>query len=333
MYHKVIGVFCLIAIMAGCGASSNEPVTALRVGYLPNITHAQPLIGLSDGSFASELGSIEIQPHTFNAGPSVIEALFAEQIDIAYVGPSPSVNGFVQSEGQAIRIVGGSMLNGAAFVVQPELAEAYRASGDQALIGKTFSSPQQGNTQDVSLRMYLKERNLLDEVTVSPMANADQLTMFRQRQIAGSWSVEPWVSRLVQEAGGEILVDERTLWPDNTFATTVVIVRTEFLEAHPEIVEQWLRGHVKVTEWIQNNPTEAQVIANEKIKELTGSALTEDVLKSAWSRLEPSVNPNKQSIETFHKHADTLNYIQSTGLDFNTLYDFSILSRITGEQY
>lgn len=333
MNYKVIGALCLIAVMVGCGRSSNGPITTLRVGYLPNITHAQPLIGLSDGSFQSELGDIGIEAHTFNAGPSVIEALFAEQIDIAYVGPSPAVNGFVQSEGQAIRIISGSMLNGAAFVVQPEVAELYRSKGDQAFVGNTFTSPQQGNTQDVSLRMYLKERNLLDQVTISPMANADQLTMFRQKQIQGSWAVEPWVSRLVQEGGGEILVDERTLWPDNSFATTVVIVRTEFLEEHPDIVEQWLKAHVNVTQWIQQNPENAQVLANEQIKQLTGSALAEDVLKSAWLRLEPSINPDKASIETFHQHADSLNYIQSTGLDFNSLYDFSILNRITGEQY
>lgn len=319
--------------MIGCGANSNEPITSVRIGYLSNITHAQALVGLADGTFQKELGDVHIEPTTFNAGPTIIEALFADEIDIAYIGPSPAINGFVQSQGEAIKIISGSMSGGASFVVQPEFAAAYKTNGDQALVGKTFSSPQQGNTQDVSLRVFLQDHGMLDQASVSPMANADQLTLFKQKQIDGSWAPEPWASRLVQEGGGELLIDERTLWPNNSFATTVVVVRTDFLDKHPEIVKQWLQGHVKVTAWIQEHPTEAQALANTQIEELTGSALSEDVLKSAWSRLDPTVTPDKASIETFREDAENLDFIQSAGLDFNSLYDFSILSSITGEQY
>ncbi len=335
-YKKISLSICLILLggfTTGCALNSDEPITSVRVGYMSNITHAQALVGLADNTFQNELGDIQIEPITFNAGPTIVEALFAEEIDIAYIGPSPALNGFVQSQGEALKIIGGSMSGGASFVVQPELAEAYKANGEQALIGKTFSSPQQGNTQDVSLRVFLQDHGILDQVSVSPMANADQLTLFKQKKIDGSWAPEPWASRLVQEGGGELLIDERTLWPNNSFATTVVIVRTDFLEEHPEIVKQWLQGHVKVTTWIQEHPTEAQTLANAQIEELTGSALSEDVLKSAWTRINPSVTPDKTSIETFREQAENLDFIQSAGLDFNSLYDFSLLSSITGEQY
>lgn len=336
-WFALFGLFCSVIIVVGCtftnSSVKSDDLSTIRVGYFPNITHAQAMVGLADGTFQKELGNITIETYTFNAGPAEIEALFADQIDIAYIGPSPALNGFVQSSGEALRIVSGSMSGGAAFVVQPELAEAYRTQGDSALIGKTFASPQQGNTQDVSLRSYLADRGLLDQVTISPMANADQISLFAQDQLDGSWVPEPWVSRLVSEAGGEVLIDERDLWENGAFATTVVIVSTKFLEKHPAAVEAWLRGHVIVTDWIKQNPTAAQTIVNAEIEKLTGASLDAAVLTDAWGRLDPSYSPNKSSIETFRESAAALGFIETDNLDFSTLYDFTSLNQITGQQY
>lgn len=331
------GLLLISAIVGGCGSAgqvdANGNLETIRVGYFPNITHAQAMVGLENGTFQAELGTTNIETYTFNAGPAEIEALFAGQIDLAYIGPSPALNGFVQSYGEALRIVSGSMSGGAAFVVQPELAEAYRTQGDSAFVGKTFASPQQGNTQDVSLRHYFSERNLLDQVTISPMANADQISLFAQDQLDGSWVPEPWASRLVSEAGAEVLVDERDLWENGAFSTTVVIVSTEFLEAHPTAVEAWLKGHVAVTDWINEHPTEAQAMVNTEIEELTGAALDATVLANAWERLDPSYAPNQSSIDAFRATATDLGFIEPGSLDFTTLYDFTILNQITGRKY
>lgn len=329
----LVSLLVILPVIGGCATTDNTGFNTIRVGYFPNITHAQPLVGLADGSFQTALGGTTIETFTFNAGPAEIEALFAGQIDLAYIGPSPALNGFVQSEGAALKIIAGSMSGGASFVVQPELAAAYRANGDSAFIGKTFASPQQGNTQDVSLRTYFQDKGLLEQVTISPMANADQISLFQQKQLDGAWVPEPWVSRLVSEAGGEVLVDERDLWPDGAFATTVIVVSKDFLEQHPEAVKQWLTAHVAVTDWINAHPTEAQTLVNTEIEKLTGAALDETVLANAWERLDPTYVPNQTSIDTFRGQAETLGFIQAAGLDFKQLYDFSLLSEITGQHY
>ncbi len=331
-------LFIAGAMLSGCVTSStdtantSDSLDTIRVGYFPNITHAQAMVGLADGTFQKELGETKIETYTFNAGPAEIEAMYAGQIDIAYIGPSPALNGFVQSNGEALRIVSGSMSGGAAFVVQPELAAAYAAQGDSAFTGKTFASPQQGNTQDVSLRNYFQQRNMLDQVTISPMANADQISLFAQDQLDGSWVPEPWASRLVGEAGGEVLVDERDLWPDGAFSTTVIIASTEFLQDHPAAVEAWLEGQVTVTDWIKAHSVEAQATVNTEIEKLTGSALDATVLASAWDRLDPSYEPNQGSINTFRANAISLGFIEPGDLDFNLLYDFTLLNKITGQQ-
>lgn len=315
-------------LLAGCIGSNqaDESLAVIRVGYFPNITHAQALVGLADGTFQQALGDITIEPYTFNAGPTEIEAMFAGQIDLAYIGPSPALNAFVQSEGEAIRIISGSMVGGAAFVVQPELAESYRTQGDNAFIGKTFASPQQGNTQDVVLRTYFQDKGLLEQVTISPMANADQLSLFSQKQLDGAWVPEPWVSRLVVEAGGEVLQEDSAV-------TTVIIVSTDFLEEQPTVVKQWLQGQRQVTDWIIANPAAAQTLVNAQLAELSGSPLATAVLATAWDRLSPTVTPDQAGIETMRTQAEALGFIDSTGLDFNQLYDFTLLSEITGQQY
>ncbi|KJY25964.1 sulfate ABC transporter substrate-binding protein, partial [Streptomyces sp. NRRL S-444] len=71
----------------------------VRIGYFPNLTHATALVGLQEGLIAKELGATAIKPQSFNAGPSEIEALNGGSLDIGFIGPSPSINGYVKSKG------------------------------------------------------------------------------------------------------------------------------------------------------------------------------------------------------------------------------------------
>jgi len=75
---------------SGTVAAEDEGPVTLRLGYFPNITHSQPLVGLSRGTYEELLGeNVTLETTTFNAGPAVIEALFAGAIDASYIGPQP----------------------------------------------------------------------------------------------------------------------------------------------------------------------------------------------------------------------------------------------------
>ena len=90
----------------GCDSSNSHPSDVLRIGYFPNINHAQAVIGLGRGDFQQNFGDdIKVETTIFNAGPAVIEALNAKAIDVAYVGPNPAVNGYVESDGCNLRII------------------------------------------------------------------------------------------------------------------------------------------------------------------------------------------------------------------------------------
>lgn len=310
-------------------SNTTEPIT-IRVGYFANLTHTQALVGLAQGTFQNEFeNEATIKTSEFNAGPQEIEALFAGQIDIGYVGPSPAVNGYTKSDGEALQIVSGANANGVAIVLQPGLAKAFKEQGPTALAGKKIASPQQGNTQDVALRSYLAHNNLTDKVEIIPIANADQLTLFSQKELDGSWAPEPWASRLVQEAGGVIAFEESSLWPNKKFATTVIVVRKEFLDQHPDLVKKWLKAHAETTTWINEHPTEAKQLVNTEIERLTGKALNDDVLTQAWDRMEITTDPLKDSILTSSRNAYTLGFLGEPEPDLTNLFDLKLLDEVT----
>src|SRR6187455_814971 len=130
------------------GADSAEGALTLRVGYFPNITHAQALVAHNlsrqgKGWFEERLGAgIKIEWFVYNAGPSAMEAVFAKSIDLTYVGPGPALNAYTKSNGAEVRIIAGSANGGAALVVQPD--QNLKAPSD--FRGKKIATPQLGNT-------------------------------------------------------------------------------------------------------------------------------------------------------------------------------------------
>jgi NitT/TauT family transport system substrate-binding protein len=214
---------------SGPSASAGDAVKGgtLRLGYFPNVTHAPAILGVENGTFAKALGKdVGLETKTFNAGPAAVEALLAGALDASYIGPNPAINAFAKSKGEAIRIIAGATSGGAALVVKPSITKA------ADLKGKKVASPQLGNTQDVALRAWLGEQGLKTnpqgggDVSILPQENSQTLDTFKAGDIDGAWVPEPWVSRLVQEGSGKVLVDEKELWPGGRFVTTHLIVRT-----------------------------------------------------------------------------------------------------------
>ncbi|KAF0218742.1 MAG: NitT/TauT family transport system substrate-binding [Geobacteraceae bacterium] len=279
---------------------------AVRIGHFPNMTHAQPLVGRSLGTFEKRIGSA-VDWKVFNAGPSEMEALIAGQIDIAYVGPNPAVNAFLRSKGKALRIIAGAASGGAALVVPGNAS----IKGPQDFKGKRIASPELGNTQDVALRHWLKSNGLTPgrDVPVSPIKNPDILMLFQQKKLAGAWVPEPWVSRLINEGGGRIMLDERSLWPEGKFPTAVVVVRTEFYEKNREQVRRFLEAHVEVTEWMQKNPADARKRLNEQLGRLAGKPLPPQILTEAFSRVLITYDPLGQPLLTSARWAHELGYL------------------------
>jgi NitT/TauT family transport system substrate-binding protein len=308
--------------------------TVIRVGAFPNITHPQAMVGKANGWFDKALGAnTKIDWKTFNAGPSAIEALFAGAIDLTYIGPNPSITGFVRSQGEALRIVAGSASGGVSLVVRNDSG----IQNPEDFHGKKVASPQLGNTQDVALRAWLKAHGLKTsdkggDVQVLPIANPDQLTLFLKKQLDGAWAPEPWATRLVREGNGRIFLDERDLWPHGQFVITNIIVSTKFLREHPDVVKSWIRAHVELTDWINGHLPESKKLLNEQIKRETGKALSPAVLDEAFGRLQVTYDPLKDSLLTSARSAFQLGFLGKEMPDLSGIYDLSLLNQVLKEK-
>ena len=311
---------------SGSGSGGRSAATTVRLGYFPNITHAPAIVGVEKGFFQQELGQTHLETSTFNAGPEAVDALFADSIDAAFVGANPAINAFQKSNGEAVRIVAGSTSGGAGLVVKPSIVSA------ADLKGKKIATPQLGNTQDVALRAFLKSKGLITDtsgggdVSIVPQANADTLTQFAAGDIDGAWVPEPFFSRLQQESGGKVLVDEKTLWPDGKFVTTQLIVATKFLQAHPDAVVALIKGEADAIKFIADSPTDAQKVTNDGIAKISGKPLKDAVVAAAFTNMTFTLDPVPSALKKSAQDAYDVGLLKDTKLD--GIYDLTLVNQV-----
>lgn len=301
----------------------------VKIGFFGNTTHATPLIGLQSGLFQKELGGTAIKSSVFNAGPAEIEALNSNAIDIGWIGPSPSINGYTKSQGKSLKIISGSASGGVSLVVNPK-----KVKGLNDLKGKKIATPQLGNTQDVALLNFLSDKGYKvdattgkGDVTVQRTDNKVTPTAFEQGSIDGAWVPEPTASKLVA-AGGKTILDEKRLWKDGKFVITNVIVSQRFLKEHPKAVEAVLRASVKTNAWIRSHPAEAKKALNDKLasSDITGKPLPDNVLDPAFKNIDITDDPLAATLQEEADHAVKAGLLEKP--DLKGIYDLTLLNKV-----
>ena len=328
---SIIGVVSLSVLGLSLNSSDTADNPKLRIGYFPNVGHVIPIVGIEKGFFAKSVGdSVKIETRVFDNGPQAIEALFANSIDIAYVGPGPAINGFLNSENNNIKILAGAASGGASFIVHPT-SEINSASDFN---GKKIAAPQIGNTQDVSLRYYLSENGLKPaekggSVTVYNISNPDIYTLFVKGEIDGAWVAEPWATILETELGGKRLFHEEQLWADKEFASVLLIGNVNYIENNKSFFIPFMNSHHLTSSWINANPVETRIIFNNFLDSHLGQSLSDGVVDTALSNLVITPDPKPNSIFTFAQRADTLGYLGRDGYDLSGIFLHFDINTIT----
>jgi NitT/TauT family transport system substrate-binding protein len=286
--------------------------TTLRIGHFPNITHVQALVAHNlsrngKGWFEQRLGpDVKIEWYVYNAGPSAMEAVFAKSIDLTYVGPNPAINAYFKSNGAEARVIAGAVNGGSALIVQS--SSTLKTPAD--FRGKKIATPQFGNTQDVAARAWLIAGGLKitqtgGEAQVVPTANPDQLSLFKSQQLDGVWTVEPWVSRLVADAGGKVLIDDRDA------ITTILVARAEFLATQRDLVRKVVAAHRELTDWIKANPAEAQRLAREELEAETHAKFSAELVVSAWNRIVLTDDASLDALKALITSAQSVGFLRN----------------------
>lgn len=330
-----------VVVLAACSSTpatnSKDPSTVsktattlpaeLRFGYFPNFTHAVAMVALEKGYLAKRLGpKVKITPLTFNAGPAAVEAIFANSVDVSLIGPNPTITGFTQSQGAALEVIAGASSGGAALVVRGGINSV------KDLKGKTIASPQLGNTQDVALRYWLKQHGLKTtaegggDVNIVPQDNGTALTAFESGKIDGAWVPEPWVTRMVAEGHGKILVNEASLWSGGKFVVANTVAATPFAKQYPAAITAVVAAEMDAVAFIQAHPTEAKALVNANIKALTGSSIAPANLEAAWKNVDFTIDPLPATLLASAQHAHSVGLLDS--YDLKGLYSLGALNAL-----
>lgn len=298
-----------LAAAPSCGRKAPASDGALRFGHFPNISHLQGLVAhqlsrQGKGWFEERLG-VAVEWFTYNAGPSVAEAIFARSLDVSYVGPSPVLNAYAKSRGKEMRILAGAATGATALVVRPQS----NITKPEDFRGKVLATPQLGNTQDVEARAWLAKQGFHvtltgGDVTILPTQNPDQLALFAKGSVDAVWTVEPWVSRLELEAGGKVFLE------DKETTITLLAARSGFLQERPELAKKVVQAHKELTQWIIDHPAEARELVKAELKALTTAAPSDELLDRALARVVLTNEISRKSLDTMVENAQRAGFLK-----------------------
>jgi NitT/TauT family transport system substrate-binding protein len=321
--------------LAACGSSSGSgggDKTQVKLGYFPNLTHASAIVGDQRGYFKNALAKDDatLKTFQFNSGSDTLNALASGSLDATYIGPSPALQAWVQQH-QTVRIISGSAVGGAELVVKPSI----KSVAD--LMGKKIATPSAGNTQDIALKYFLKQKGFKvsfegkgDVTVINPQSNSAAITAYGSGDIDGAWMPEPYASQLVSK-GAKVLVNEKDLWPNGQFVTTMLLAREDFIKKHPALVSDLLTGQVKANDYIAKNSDAAKKLVGTWLAKATGSSVDASVLDAAWTNLSFSDDPIASSFLEGAKHSIDVGALKSSDLDLGTvskIYDLGPLNKV-----
>lgn len=301
---------CAAALLLGgaAGATGCRPRGdgTVRIGFMTNLTHAPAILGVTSGRIAAALG-VPVESRSFRAGPRVIEALVGDAIDVGVSGPAPIVYTHARHGAGTLRILSGCCSGGASFIVGRDS----RIQGPGDLRGKTLATVQIGTTQDIALRKYLRghgyepaERG--GDVTVHALDAATILTEIRRGALDGAWLPEPWATRVVLDAKGVRLIDERDLWPNHEFPTAIVAARGDFVRRNPAMAARVVAAFGAEVERAKATPEDTREQARLQLGRLLGKPLPRPLIDEASRWLDFTSDPLPDALETFARDATSL---------------------------
>ncbi|MDE7424170.1 MAG: aliphatic sulfonate ABC transporter substrate-binding protein [Lachnospiraceae bacterium] len=310
----LLGLFILTSMLLwACAGKGDE--SEVTIGYFNNITHAQALIMKSENTLQNALGEdIKVKWTAFNAGPAEVEALFSGDIDIGYIGPVPAISAYIKSKGD-VQILTGATKAGSILVKRKDV----QINNVSDLADKVVGISQIGNTQHLILLQILSENNLKPKteggnVTVTAVANADMENAMGRGDIDAAIVPEPWGASLL-EKGAEMVLNEKELYQNGEYDVALVVVRKEFKEKYPEIVEEFLKQHEAATLVLNDKKEYALKEINKELEKETGKKLSDTIMKDAFNRIGVSNKLNKDSIQRFGEISKEQKFINEFSSD------------------
>lgn len=315
---SMVALLLFGCLMTGCGKKEEH---SLRIGYFPNITHSQALIMKEQGVLEKRLDeSYEIKWTSFNAGPAEVEALFAGELDMGFIGPVPAISAYVKSGGEFVVVSG--VANGGAMLVAGKDSGIASVSD---LDGKKVAIPQLGNTQHLMLLNLLKKNDLSvtssgGTVELVAAANADITNLIDQGQIDAAFVPEPWGSIITGNSDAVIVTEGAGMDSIDQEATTVIIINKEYMQKNQETIDAFLEEYYGATEYVMAGSEEMKELVNKCITDETGKEMEKEIVDAAFMNLCFTTEVPKESLNDYAAILYDQQYISSMP-DENLIYE------------
>lgn len=235
------------ALLTGCSAEGDDDGPVLRVGV-----QKDGIRSVLTASGQLEDLPYEIEWSEFAAGPPIIEAAAADQIDVAWVGAAPPI--FGASSGADFKIV-------AAVSEQDRKQDSILVAADSGiesvadLKGKSVAVAK-GTSGHGHLLMALEANGLsLDDVEPQYLAPADGQAAFQSGAV-DAWAIwDPFVTQAVMENDAVDLTEDQ---PETDPYIQFEIASTQALEDDEtrEHVADFVERVTQAFAWAQDNPEE-----------------------------------------------------------------------------
>lgn len=332
-----------ILVLSACGkkddtakdaasGGKSAPASTVKLGIFKNVTHAPGYIALEKGYFQKYWGdNVKIEVTPFDNGSDFSTALATGEIDLGFVGPGPSTNQYIKSKN--FKVISGSNNGGAVLVAGKDSG----ITNVKDLVGKTVAIPTKGSTNEISLRLLLKQNNLnitTDKTGVQIIARApaDTLIAMRQKEIDATLIPEPWGTQMEQEGIGKIIVDWDKIPPNNgNYPLTILVASDKFLKEHRDMAKQAIKANADAIDFIKKNPDQSYELINNRLKALSGKGMDIALIKAALSRLNLTTDVSKEAIEEMAKVSIDAGYIKEMkkeDLDLSKFLDLSLLEEV-----
>ncbi|MDD1719469.1 MAG: ABC transporter substrate-binding protein [Methanoregulaceae archaeon] len=254
MNSRIIASLCLFAIAALLVAGCTQPpaksnLTEIRIGYQPSTHQVAEMIAMDKGWFKQDLapyGITNISDYLFPSGPPEMQAMLANQLDVAYVGAAPVLTAV--ATGLDAKIVAGVNTQGSDLVIRTGL----NYTGPRSLIGLKIATFQPGSIQDTILRDWLKNNGVDPEkdVGILGMGPGDAVTAITAGKVDAVFLPHPSPSVIEANGKGKIIVHSGEMYPDHTCC--VLVASGKLIREHPDIVTQIVKTHIRASEFAAN---------------------------------------------------------------------------------
>jgi NitT/TauT family transport system substrate-binding protein len=300
-----------------------SPPVTVRLGYVTELADSPVLAGLQMGFIGSGAGDVIVDAVPFTSAVAEARALARGQLDAAYLDPVLAIAVWESAGDSGIKVVAGAASGGVELVARNGITSATQ------LAGKLVVAPA-GTASQAALDWWLRQNDInADPPGDVTMSGAYLAHAISRGQLAAAWEPAPQDVQMTA-AGGRVLVDEASLWPGGVFATTVLVVTSKFMAAHPTAVSGLISADLRAVQYLDTDPAPADAAAAGQLADADRTTLPKPVLAAGFAQLRFTVNPLAGTMFAEAQHAAAAGMLRpvSSLRAMTGLFDLGPLDRL-----